>query len=221
MINLNGLTGSGVSRSDSSDKAPGEVGQEDFLKLMVAQLQNQDPFSPMENGEFLAQIAQFTTATGIQDLQQSFNRFSQNMATEQALQAAGLVGRTVVVESDAGYLPADGSLTGTMQLPVPIQNSKLSVYAESGALLREIPLGPQEAGEVDFSWDGRDADGREMQPGRYSVSVTTILDGEEWEVPTYVSADVQSVALGAKGEQPTLSLAGLGDVKLSSVSRIR
>lgn len=222
MINLNGLTGSGISQiGRNNDKAPGEIGQEDFLKLMVAQLQNQDPFAPMENGEFLAQIAQFTTATGIQDLQQSFNRFSQNMATEQALQAASLVGRTVVVESDAGYLPADGSLTGMMQLPVALQNSKLSIYAESGALLREIPLGALEAGEVDFSWDGKDADGRQMQPGRYYMSVTTVVDGKEWVVPTYVSADVQSVALGAKGDPPTLSLAGLGDVSLSSVNRIR
>src|SRR5690625_1134257 len=200
MIDLNSLTGNGISQANSSKSTgQGEIGQEDFLKLMVAQLQNQDPFSPMENGEFLAQIAQFTTATGIQDLQQSFNRFSQNMATEQALQAASLVGRQVVVESDVGYLPADGSLTGMLDLPVALPNSKLSVYAESGALLREIPLGTQEAGEVSFSWDGQDAEGRVMQPGRYYMAVTTMVDGEEWSIPTYVSATVQSVALGSKG----------------------
>src|SRR5690625_1502858 len=105
MINLNGLTDSGDSQNTRQQKAPGEIGQEDFLKLMVTQLQNQDPFSPMENGEFLAQIAQFTTATGIQELQQSFERFSSNIKTEQALQAASLVGRNVVVESDVGQLP--------------------------------------------------------------------------------------------------------------------
>lgn len=221
MINMSGLTGSGISQVDSQQKNPGEIGQKDFLKLMVTQLRNQDPFSPMENGEFLAQIAQFTTATGIQELQQSFNRFSHNMATEQALQAASLVGRTVVVESDAAYLPSDGSLTGTLQLPLQVDNVKVGIYAESGELLREIPLGRQDAGEVSFEWDGTNAQGRAMPPGRYYMAASTVIDGQEWAVPTYASAEVQSVALGMGGNPPVLSLAGIGELSLSSVSRIR
>jgi flagellar basal-body rod modification protein FlgD len=221
MINVSGMTGSGISQPGNSKKAPGEIGQDDFLKLMVTQLKNQDPFSPMENGEFLAQIAQFTTATGIQELQQSFERFSQHMATGEALQAASLIGRSVIVESEAGYLSDDGSLTGTLQLPIKLQNCKVGIYSESGELLREIELGEQQAGDVDFSWDGKNAKGKTMPPGRYLISASTVIDGQEWALPTYVTADVQSVTLGSNGMPPTLSLAGIGEVSLSYVNRIR
>lgn len=221
MINLSALTGNGVGQTSDSSKKQGEIGQEDFLKLMVTQLKNQDPFSPMENGEFLAQIAQFTTATGIQDMQQSFNSFSSNIATQQALQASGLVGRDVLVQSEVGYLPDDGSLTGSLQLPRKLENCTVSIYSESGALLREIPLGAQEAGEVPFSWDGKGENGQPLPAGRYVVSATTMVEGEEMALDTYTSAQVQSVTLNTGGQSPTLSLAGIGEVSLSSVNRIR
>lgn len=221
MINLNGLTGSGVTQNTKQQKAPGEIGQEDFLKLMVTQLQNQDPFSPMENGEFLSQIAQFATATGIQELQQSFDRFSSNIKTEQALQAASLVGRNVVVESDVGHLPDDGSLTGILQLPVQVENLKVGIYAESGELIREIPLGKQDAGELEFEWDGLNSQGRRMPAGHYYMVGSTVIDGQEWSVSTYISAEVQSVTLGQGGKPPQLSLAGIGEISLSAVNRIR
>jgi flagellar basal-body rod modification protein FlgD len=221
MINLSSLTGNGVGQTTGSAKAPGEIGQQDFLKLMVTQLRNQDPFSPMENGEFLAQIAQFTTATGVQEMQQSFNRFSQTIATEQALQAAGLVGREVLVESPVGNLPSDGSLTGSLQLPVRLDNCKVAIYSESGELVREIALGQQEAGEAPFSWDGKDGQGRQLPPGRYLIAASTQVEGEEIAIATYTSAQVQSVTLGTGGNPPTLSLAGLGEISLSSVHRIR
>lgn len=222
MINLSALTGTGVGQTTGDkQKSQGEIGQQDFLKLMVTQLKNQDPFSPMENGEFLAQIAQFTTATGIQDMQQSFNGFSQNIATQQALQAASLVGREVLVESDIGYLPSDGSLTGTLQLPVGLDNCKVGIYSESGELVKELDLGQVEAGEVPFSWDGKNAQDRAMASGRYYLAASTMLEGEEVAINTYTSAEVQSVTLGAGGSAPTLSLAGLGEISLSSVNRIR
>lgn len=221
MINLSALAGSGITQRSEQQKAPGEIGQQDFLKLMVTQLKNQDPFAPMESGEFLAQIAQLTTATGIQELQQSFDRFSTNMKTEQALQAASLVGRHVVVESDVGYLPGDGSLTGTLQLPFQVGNVKVSIYAESGELIREIPLGQLDAGEADFEWDGKNAQGKTMPSGHYYMVASTVIDGKEWSVPTFVSAEVQSVALGQGGNPPRLSLAGIGEVSLSAVNRVR
>ena len=79
-----------------------EMGQEDFLKLMTTQLQNQDPMKPMENGDFLAQIAQFSTVDGIGKLQESFEALSGSLHSNQALQASGLIGRNVMVPSNAG-----------------------------------------------------------------------------------------------------------------------
>lgn len=219
MVNLNSVAAAGNAGQTASSR--NSLGQEDFLKLMLAQLRNQDPFSPMESGEQLTQIAQFTAATGIQEMQKSFERFSQNSATQQALQAASLVGRTVLVESDTAYLSSDGSLTATLDVPMRLNNCQVAIYAESGELVREIGLGALEPGQVEFSWDGTDSKGNPLPPGRYHIAASTTIDGQDWLLTTYTSAEVQGVTLGVGGAAPTLTLADIGEVSLSSVTRIR
>ncbi len=219
-MNLDALAGLGIS-TESTKKANNDVGQEDFLKLMIAQLQNQDPFNPMDNGEFLTQIATFTTATGINQLQASFSRFQQDMANSQALYAASLVGREVKVESTMGYLPADGEMTTIIGVPENINNLTIRVYSSAGELVYQQELGEQEAGEREFRWDGIDQNGRELPPGRYYVSAQTEILGEMYSLPTYAFAKVQSVTLGKGGEPPFLNFEGLGELSLAAVRNIR
>ena len=88
-----------------SQKAPDELGQEDFLTLMVTQFQNQDPFEPMDNGDFLGQLAQFSTVSGIDSMNSGFAGLEGALRDEQALQAANLVGRTIVAETDVAFYP--------------------------------------------------------------------------------------------------------------------
>ena len=88
------------------------LGQEDFLKLMTTQMTHQDPNNPMQNGEFLSQMAQFGTVSGIQDLQKSFADFANSINSDQALQASSLVGRYVSVPTSTGILPAGGEIKG-------------------------------------------------------------------------------------------------------------
>src|SRR5690554_4565292 len=107
-MDISALTGASGRNTPSQGK--NELGQEDFLKLMVTQMRNQDPFAPMDNGQFLAQMAQFSAASGIGELQKSFEAFQQSMAASQTLSAASLVGREVMVESPEGHLSEGGSL---------------------------------------------------------------------------------------------------------------
>lgn len=221
-MDLSALTGSGIGRAgDSSQKSQGQVSQEDFLKMMIAQLKNQDPLNPMDNAEFLSQIAQFTTATGIQDMQKSFKEFQAAINAQQTLQAASLVGREVLIESDVGYLPPNDNLTATVFSPVAVNNLKVGVYTESGVLVREVQLGVQPAGDIAFEWDGTNAAGARVEPGRYVLKASTVIDGTETALGTLVSARVDSVILGYQGAQPTLNLAGLGSVSMASVQEIR
>ncbi|MBE0509915.1 MAG: flagellar hook assembly protein FlgD, partial [Gammaproteobacteria bacterium] len=90
---LNGVN----TTKNSNEKKTGELGQDEFMTLMLAQMKHQDPMNPMENGDFIAQLAQFRTVTGIDQLNNSFNGFSQTMQSSQALQASSLVGREVLV----------------------------------------------------------------------------------------------------------------------------
>lgn len=213
---INALSGNSQKREIKN-----ELGQQDFLNLMVTQMKNQDPFNPMDSGEHLAQIAQFTTANGISELQKSFTQFQKDMSTDQALRSAALVGRDVLVEADSGYLGAEGSLSAVAEIPAKVENMTVSVYDSAGVLVREIPMGAQEAGQLDISWDGQYADGTRAAPGRYGISVTTELEGETYSLATLTAARVNSVTMSGNGQSPVLNLEGVGEISLASVRQIK
>ena len=130
----------------SRTKSQGELGQEDFMRLMVAQLQNQDPTKPMDNFEFLSQIAQFGTVDGIQGLQSGFSELTSLMSSSQTLQAAGLVGHKVVTQSNLGVLAADQTLDATVTLPRNSSAVHLYIQDMSGRLVHTRTMGPPRPG---------------------------------------------------------------------------
>jgi flagellar basal-body rod modification protein FlgD len=196
-----------------------ELGADQFMELMLAQIKNQDPLKPMENGEFLAQIAQFSTVTGVNDLNQAFAEFSGSMLSNQALQASSMVGRTVLVNSDQAPLAAGGRVDGTIDLPATSNDLTVGVYDAAGQLVRTLHLGQQTAGEVAFSWDGLGDDGAALPAGTYTIKAETKLDDEAVALETYVYDQVQSVDLGG-GRGIRLNLAGLGTADFSDVRQI-
>ncbi|MBL4743366.1 MAG: flagellar hook assembly protein FlgD, partial [Cycloclasticus sp.] len=119
-----GLVNSSVSESSKSN---GDLGQADFLKLMVTQLENQDPLEPMDNGDFLGQMAQFSTVSGIGDLQNSFSEFAASISNDQALQAANLIGRRVSVPLQTGVLADGGVIEGELTLPASSPDVSINI----------------------------------------------------------------------------------------------
>lgn len=221
MIDLSGLTGNGVGGTASAPKAAAsQVSQDDFLKMMVTQLQNQDPLHPMSNGEFLTQIAQFTSASGIDQLQSAFQQFQTSMQTSHALQAASLVGRQVVAQSDRGYLPADGEMEAIVHLPAAVGNLTVAVLDGAGQLVRKVELGEQPAGDTAFHWDGKDTQGKPMPVGAYQLQAQSEMDGQAVSMQVRAAATVESVTLGA-GQDLQLNLEGLGAVSLDAVTQVK
>jgi flagellar basal-body rod modification protein FlgD len=215
----------GVSTASSKDQAAADkknkLGQDQFLELMIAQLKNQDPLKPMQNGEFLGQMAQFATVSGIQDLQNSVNQLTSAFQSNQALQASSLVGRSVLSTGNKGVLEAGGSLDGAVDLPASTTSLSLKITDSSGQLVRHLEMGPQAAGSVRFSWDGQTDAGVAALPGNYTVTAEAIQDGKVTGVDASVAAKVASVNLGANGQGMVLNLAnGLGSVPLSDVKQI-
>lgn len=222
MIDLSELTGNGIGgTSGASKNANNQVSQDDFLKMMVTQLQNQDPLQPMSNGEFLTQIAQFTSASGIDQLQSSFQQFQTNMQTSQALQAASLIGRQVVVQSDQGYLPAGGEMNAIVDLPAAVGNLTVAVLDNAGQLVRKVQLGQQPAGEATFHWDGKDAEGQPMPTGSYQLQAQSAVDGQPVSMQMRATATVDSVTLGTGQSSLQLNLEGLGTVGLDAVTQVK
>jgi flagellar basal-body rod modification protein FlgD len=208
-------------QAQSSKKDKDQLGQADFLELMVTQLKNQDPFSPMENGDFITQMAQFSSVTGLAELQQSFNKLANSLQSNQALQASSLVGRTVLVPSAVGSLPAGGTMSGAIDLPASSATVGLTIQDGAGQVIRRLELGSQASGEVYFNWDGLGNDGLPAPAGRYYINADAGFDGETVAVETLVSASVESVTLGQGGQGLTLNLTDGNVVDFASVREIK
>jgi flagellar basal-body rod modification protein FlgD len=204
-----------VSANDNS-----EILQEDFLELMVTQLTNQDPFKPMESGEFLGQLAQFGTVSGIDDLENSFSELANSLTSNQALQASSLIDRKVWLTSDRGALPEAGSMTGALDLAAAAEQVTVGVYDGTGQLVKQLDLGRQRAGQLEFAWDGLDAQGQRQPAGIYRLQAESTTAGVTEAVEVSVIAKVEGVALGKPGEPMYLEINGLGDVELSKIKRI-
>ena len=197
-----------------------QLGQEEFLKLMTTQLSNQDPSKPMESGDFLAQIAQFSTVSGIKDLQDSFAQFADSIRSDQGLQAGYLVGREVLVPANQGLLAAGGALNGELNLPQSASSVSVDVLDSNGQLVKKIELGPQADGRVPFSWDGSTNDGGYADPGSYTIKANAVIQGANTGIDPMLRTQVESVTLGNGASGITLNLAGLGPVRFNQVQEI-
>jgi flagellar basal-body rod modification protein FlgD len=176
--------------------ASDKLGQEEFLKLMLAQLKNQDPMKPMENGEFLGQMAQFGTVSGIQDLQKTMTGMAGALTSNQALMASSLVGRAVLVPGDKVPYAAGVPVMAAAELPQAVSEVRVSIADSSGQVVRQMALGPQAAGTTKFSWDGLTDAGAAAAAGTYTVRADAMLNGKATALATSVVARVDSVSLG-------------------------
>ncbi|MGQ0530687.1 MAG: flagellar hook assembly protein FlgD [Panacagrimonas sp.] len=202
-------------RESDSDRA--ELGQQDFLRLMTTQLQHQDPFKPMESGEFLGQMAQFSTVSGIQSMQESLSGLTSALTSNQSLQAANLVGHGVMVPSNEGYLFAEGGLSGSAEV-VGSGRLFVEVTDAAGQVVQRMDLGTRSAGTANFTWNGLDQAGNRMPEGVYGIRATVGEGAAAASASTQTMALVNSVSLGGSGVK--LNLFGMGSVALADVREI-
>jgi flagellar basal-body rod modification protein FlgD len=218
-----GTTGSTSSSTSSATSGTGSVGLggTDFLTLMLAQLKNQDPTSPIDSNAFLSQLAELSTVQGINQLNTSFSGLSSSLTSSQALQASSLLGHQALVSSSTATTTAAGSVvTGAVNVPQTTSGVTLDVSNSSGVLVKQISLGAQSTGLANFTWDGTQSDGSKAPAGTYSLSaeVTGVASGTA--VGTYVNGTVESVTMGSGSTGLTLNVAGLGSVLFSNVEQI-
>lgn len=198
-----------------------ELGKNEFLELLVAQLNNQNPLEPQNNGDFIAQLAQFSTVDGVERLNGSMENILSGYQSSQALQASSLVGRKVIIPSEKAVVDTSETFKASMVLPQSSANVYVNVYAADGTLATRINMGAQEAGQVSFMWDGKNSDGETMPPGAYKFKAQASIDGETKGLYTLLPANVDSVTLGhGNNGELLLNLAGVGSVPLSQVHMI-
>jgi flagellar basal-body rod modification protein FlgD len=220
----NGTAGTGTagSSSTSSSSANGvTLGGTDFLTLMLTQLQNQDPTSPVDSNEFLSQLASLSEVQGINQLNTSFAALSNSLVSSQALQASSLLGHQALVASSTASLgTAGGTVTGAVSVPQTSSSVVLNISNSAGVLVQSINLGAQSAGLANFTWNGQTSSGAAAPAGTYTLSAQVAGASGGTGVGTLVSGTVDSVTMGSGTTGLTLNISGLGSVPFSSVQQI-
>ena len=209
-----GLTNSQAGAASEADN------EDTFMTLMMAQLKHQDPFQPMEGGEFLTQLAQFEMVSGVKSMEEGLQSLAGSMLSNQVLESAALVGKTVFAEAGAARLEAGGTIDGAVDIPPGAGAAKLEIRSESGELVRSFSL-EATAGRQSFVWDGLDATGAPLPAGNYRISASIEMDGANLAGRVLLADQVRSVTLGGRGEPPVLNLAGGGQLGFGEVLEIR
>ena len=224
LINKNGLTGDlrwqeeTVPVDDGSNQS---LNQEDFFALLTEQLANQDPTKPVDNDQMVAQMTNFTMAEGITDLNEKFEAFATSMTSNQALQASSLIGQEVLLQGNVGYMSEAGQgLSGVVINEETAQGMQITVEDENGVIIKSFDVGTQPAGNIQFSWDGKDANGNVLPAGNYVIKAQGTVLGEETALTTAINRHVDSVSLAGSNQGVILNLDGDVSVSLNDVLQI-
>ena len=202
----------------SSDK----LGQDDFLQLMTAQLQNQDPFAPMENGDFIAQMAQFSTVSGIEEINQNLSALSSDMKQARIATASTLLGHSVLVPGSIARPDTNGEIHGVFELPQAASATRVSYTdASTGEMLHSEDLGPQGTGLVGFNWTEIPADLRETQRKiKVDIAANTGKGMESLGLSVYAKV-LSASSFGDESTTATLDVQDYGTISASNIERIR
>jgi flagellar basal-body rod modification protein FlgD len=191
-------------------KADATATSERFLKLLVAQMQNQDPLSPMDNAQVTSQMAQINTVSGIEKLNSTVEGLSSQFAQLQSVQGAALVGHDVVVPGNTLQI-ADGTGEGGFELAGPADQVKVEILAPSGQVVDTLQLGAQGSGLHSFEWNAGSA--TSASGLKFRVTATS---GATASTPTALMRD-RVVAVSTGGSTFSLELAASGTVPYSAV----
>ena len=188
-----------------------------FLTLLMTQIKNQDPLNPMDNAAVTTQLAQLNTVNGIEKLNATLSQLLSGYNETQGLQAAGIIGKNVMVAGNTLPL-AGGKAYGGALLESAADAVSLSIKDASGKVVQTQNLGAKEAGSFYFAWDGKDANGAAMPDGNYTFSVEAMAGDKKVAATAMKIGTVSAVARSNGGF--VLDLGALGDVAFKDVQQI-
>ena len=225
MDSVNGKTGNPYLDSMKWQKEPTKVAdgsenrlqQEDFLKLMTEELAHQDPTKPVDNDQMISQMASFSQIEGIEQMNKQFESMNSVLTSSQALQASSLVGQKVLIPSNTNYSGEGEGISGVVSLPADVPGIKFIVEDENKQVVSTFTMDKQDAGNVEWKWDGKDSDGNPVEAGNYQVKATGLIDKKSQELAVSSYSHVGSVNLGTGSAGVILNLKGLGNISLNDV----
>lgn len=211
------LNASKTGGNNAASTSTSEAVQDRFLKLLVTQLKNQDPLNPLDNAAVTTQMSQINTVTGIERLNATLASLLGSYQDSEAMQAAGLIGKNVLVSGSTLSL-SGGTAYGGVNLGAPADNVTVTILDGAGRVVQSQSLGARAAGSFSFAWDGRTDAGGSAAPGNYRFTVSAVRGTDKVAADTLQVGTVSALVRGADGVQ--LDLAGLGRVAFNKVQQI-
>lgn len=205
-----------VNPSKDSGKSI-DATQDRFMKLLVTQMKNQDPLNPLDNAQVTSQLAQLSTVSGIDKMNATLQTLIGSFQSNQAVQAAGMIGHGVLVPGKQIDLSAGKAVFG-LDLASTADKVQVVVKDASGKTVHTMDLGGKDAGTIPLSWDGVKDDGTKAADGRYSIEVAANFGQTKVDATALAFGNVASVSTGKQGV--SLNVPGLGAVSISDVRQI-
>jgi flagellar basal-body rod modification protein FlgD len=215
---LSGL-GALAGSASSTAKARDTLDQKAFLQLMIAQFRNQDPTKPKDPSEFLSQLAQFSTVSGIQDMQSSISVLSDSLRSQNVMGGATLVGREIMAPESEIAIAADESVSGGIYVPEGVTTVEMTIKDASGQLIRRVNV-PVESGLNEFTWDGITERGTPAGAGTYQIEAIAKFGTRSESLQVMLNTRVNSVTIDPTTNSLTLNTRGLGAVAIGDVRRV-
>jgi flagellar basal-body rod modification protein FlgD len=212
LANTGAANGASATTAKSS-QTDASASQDRFLKLLVAQLNNQDPMNPMDNAQMTSQMAQINTVSGIQQLNETIKSMSTQFTSMQVMQGASMIGREVMTEGNT-LTVSGGTAKGAVQLTDAADRVTVQVMSSGGQVLDTLNLGAQSAGRTNFSWDASKYTGT----GNPTFKVTATQGTAAVTATALARNTVESVSSDAAGM--TVTLKGGSTVKYDAIKAI-
>jgi flagellar basal-body rod modification protein FlgD len=213
----------GANSSDAANLyAQGQTdlaSEEVFLQLLMTQMKNQDPLDPMENQEFISQLAQLSTVEQLRTTNSNLEVLQLYQSSINNAQAVSLIGKEIRASGDAFHYDGQGAAEMDYNLAADAATVTVAIYDSTGAVVKTLELGAMSAGDQVAEWDGTNTDGSPLEAGDYTFKVTaTASDGSAVTASTYITGVVDGVAF--ENGMPILKV-GTHDVTMGEILEVQ
>ncbi|MFC6521280.1 flagellar hook assembly protein FlgD [Undibacterium arcticum] len=191
--------------------------QDRFMKLLVTQMKNQDPLNPLDNAQVTSQLAQLSTVTGIDKVNTTLQSLMSSMQSGQSLQAAGMIGHSVLAPGSGLELASGKSVFG-VDLASAVDKVAVTIKDAAGNTVRKMDLGSQPAGMQPLVWDGTTDTGAAAADGQYTFAVSAVAGSAPVAATALALGQVLSVSTGAQGV--SLNVRNIGSVVMADIRQI-